>query len=92
MEIDGKQFENCIFRNATLLFSGRAPTTFIKSPFEGRMILETNHPVAKTYAKLSYELRTRYVVEEGEKDITGTIHFKSREEKKPASDKAGSPP
>jgi len=53
VEVDGKRFYNCEFINVTFSFHGKGPTEFLECRFGASLTLDTDHPVAMAYSKLS---------------------------------------
>ena len=77
VDIDGKRFDRCIFRNVTLFYHGTGGGDFINVKFEGTVALQTDNEPAKGFLKLVEIVRGvagARPVFVGDKDIkTGVI-------------------
>jgi hypothetical protein len=59
VKVDSKRFYNCTFYNITFEFAGTGPTEMIGCQTNGRLSVETTHPVARAYSHLG-ELLTSF--------------------------------
>lgn len=78
VEIDGKIFHECTFRNARLVFHGGGPASFVECQFPGSTMLATDNKAAKTYLALLANLAARPAVTNfsyGTLDKDGNVEF-----------------
>ena len=57
VEIDGKKFDHCTFRDVTLFYHGVAPVDFVVCNFTGNLTIETDNDAAKAFMRLSQMAR-----------------------------------
>lgn len=82
VEIDGKLFDHCVFKNSTLTYHGKGPVTFLESKFEGSILLQTDHAAAHTFYRMVEHFRSlpnMPYFSVAEKDFkTGNMHILSK--------------
>lgn len=52
VDLDGRKFDHCTFKNVRMRFQGRAPTDFVYCQFQGKVALDTNNIVIVDYERL----------------------------------------